>query len=133
MIKGLQGSAGLTVNGGNTSLPYIPPNANNPIQGMIRVNNTDLEVFNGTGWQSLPSSYATVSLDQETQDLLLWARTQRTLERNRAVLIENNPALEKAYKAILRAEANFDILSKFVEEDEPGIGSVLVGYNFNSP
>jgi hypothetical protein len=133
MIKGLTGSAGLTVNGGMNSLPHIAPNINNPIQGMIRINNTDLEVFNGTGWQSLPSSYATVSLDPETQDLLLWARTQRTLERDRAVLIGNNPALEKAYKAILRAEQNFDILSKFVEEDEPGAGSVLVGYNFNTP
>jgi len=130
MIKGLQGTIGVTVNGGMNSLPYIAPNSNNPVQGMIRINNTDLEVFNGTGWQSLPSSYATVSLDQETQDLLLWARTQRQLEMNRATLIENNPALEKAYKAILRAEQNFDILSKFVEDDEPGI---VAGYNFNSP
>ena len=131
MIKGLTGTCGVTVDGGNTSLPYIPPNNNNPIQGMIRVNNTDLEVFNGTGWQSLPSSYATVSLDQDTQDLLLWARTQRGLQRVRATLIENNPALENAYKAILRAEQNFDILSKFVEEDnEHGI---VAGYNFNSP
>ncbi len=117
MIKGLQGTIGVTVNGGMNSLPYIAPNNNNPVQGMIRINNTDLEVFNGTGWQSLPSSYATVSLDQDTQDLLLWARTQRTLERNRATLIENNPALENAYKAVLRAEQNFDILSKFVEND----------------
>jgi hypothetical protein len=130
MIKGLMGTTGITVSGGDTSLPYISSNANNPIQGMIRINNTDLEVFNGTAWQSLPSSYATVSLDQETRDLLQWARTQRQLEMNRATLIENNPALEKAYKAILRAEQNFDILSKFVEDDEPGI---VVGYNFNSP
>jgi len=130
MIKGIMGTLGVTVSGGNTSLPYIGSNANNPIQGMIRINNTDLEVFNGTGWQSLPSSYATVSLDQDTQDLLQWARTQRQLELNRATLIENNPALEKAYKAILRAEQNFDILSKFVEEDQHGI---VVGYNFNTP
>lgn len=133
MIKGLVGTRGVTVSGGDVSTPYISNNNINPIQGMIRINNTDLEVFNGTGWQSLPSSYATVSLDQDTQDLLQWARTQRQLELNRATLIENNPALEKAYKAILRAEQNFDILSKFVEEDEPGIGSVLVGYNFNNP
>lgn len=117
MIKGLTGTCGVTVSGGDTSLPYINQNPNNPIQGMIRINMTALEVFNGTSWQSLPSSYATVSLDQDTQDLLQWARTQRTLERNRAVLIENNPALENAYKAILRAEQNFDILSKFVEND----------------
>ena len=130
MIKGLMGDKGLVVGGGNTALPYISPNPNNPIQGMIRINNTDFEVFNGTGWQQLASSYATVSLDQETQDLLQWARTQRQLDLNRATLIENNPALENAYKAILRAEQNFDILSKFVEADEHGI---VVGYNFNSP
>lgn len=117
MIKGLQGTIGVTVNGGMNSLPYIAPNNNNPVQGMIRINNTDLEVFNGTGWQSLPSSYATVSLDQDTQDLLQWARTQRQLQLIRATLISNNPALENAYKAVLRAEQNFDILSKFVESD----------------
>jgi hypothetical protein len=117
MIKGLMGSVGIEVSGGNVSTPYISPNQNNPIQGMLRINNTDFEVFNGTGWQSLPSSYATVSFDQDTQDLLQWARTQRQLEQNRATLIKNNPALEKAYEAIQRAEANFDILSKFVENE----------------
>jgi len=117
MIKGLMGICGVTVSGGDTSLPYINQNPSNPIQGMIRINMTALEVFNGTGWQTLPSSYATVTLDQDTQDLLQWARTQRTLEMNRATLIANNPALENAYKAVLRAEQNFDILSKFVEHD----------------
>jgi hypothetical protein len=89
-----------------------------------------MQVFDGSNWMNMSTSYATVSLDQETQDLLQWARTQRQLEMNRTTLIENNPALEKAYKAILRAEENFDILSKFVENDEPGI---VVGYNFNTP
>jgi len=58
-----------------------------------------------------------VSIDQEVLDVIQWARTQRTLEMNRKFLIENNPALEKAYEAVKRAEANFDILSKFVEND----------------
>ena len=130
MIKGLQGVTGITVSGGNTSLPYVNPNPNNPMTGMIRINNTELEVFNGNSWHMISSSYATVSLDQDVLDLIQWARTQRQLEMNRATLIENNPALEKAYKAVLRAEQNFDILSKFVENDEPGI---VAGYNFNTP
>ena len=125
------GTKGVTVGAGDVSTPYINNNSSNPMQGMIRLWGTDFQVFDGTAWIQLASSYATVSLDQDTQDLLLWARTQRQLERNRATLIENNPALEKAYKAILRAEQNFDILSKFVEEDnEHGI---VVGYNFNTP
>jgi hypothetical protein len=117
MIKGIMGNQGVVVSGGDVSTPYINNNSSNPIQGMIRLWGTDFQVFDGTAWIQLASSYATVSLDQDTQDLLQWARTQRQLERNRATLIENNPALEKAYKAILRAEQNFDILSKFVEND----------------
>jgi hypothetical protein len=31
--------------------------------------------------------------------------------------VEKNPALTKAFEAIARAEANFDILAKFVEHD----------------
>ena len=130
MIKGIMGTQGVTVGAGDVSTPYINNNSSNPMQGMIRLWGTDFQVFDGTAWIQLASSYATVSLDQDTQDLLQWARTQRQLERNRATLIENNPALEKAYKAILRAEQNFEILSKFVEDDEHGI---VVGYNFNTP
>lgn len=117
MIKGLQGVSGITVGAGNTSLPYVSPNANNPMTGMIRINNTELEVFNGNNWQMISSSYATVSLDQEILDIVQWARTQRQLDLNRATLVKNNPALQKAYEAVKRAEDNFDILAKFVEHD----------------
>ncbi len=133
MIKGLMGTCGVTVSAGNTALPYVGPNASNPIQGMLRINMTELEVFTGTAWQQLSTSYATVSLDQETQDLLLWAKAQRTMAMNRLTLAQNNPALMKALEAIKRAEDNFELLEKFVEYDEPGAGSVLVGYNFNTP
>jgi len=117
MIKGLMGTTGLTVAGGNTSLPYVGPNSSNPMTGMIRVHNTELEVFNGSNWQMLPSSYATISLDQDILDIIQWARTQRQIDLNRKTLIKSNPALEKAYEAVKQAEANFDILSKFVEND----------------
>lgn len=123
------GNKGVVVSGGDVSIPYINNNSSNPIQGMIRLWGNDFQVFDGNMWIQLASSYATVSLDQETQDLLQWARTQRQLEMNRATLIENNPALENAYRAVLRAEQNFDILAKFVEPDEPGI---VVGYNFGA-
>jgi hypothetical protein len=117
MIKGLMGTTGIIVAGGNTSLPYVNQNNSNPIQGMIRIWGSDMQVFDGNNWMNLSSSYATVSLEPEVQDLLTWARTQRTLEMNRKTLIATNPALEKAYEAVKRAEANFDILSKFVEND----------------
>ena len=117
MIKGLSGVCGLTVSGGNTALPYVGPNSNNPMTGMIRINNTELEVFNGTSWQMISSSYATVSLDQEILDVIQWARAQRTMAMNRLTLAQNNPALMKALEAIKRAEDNFELLEQFVKYD----------------
>ena len=111
------GTCGVTVSGGNTALPYVGPNANNPMTGMIRINNTELEVFNGSSWQQISSSYATVSLDQEILDVIQWARVQRTMALNRMTLAQNNPSLMKALEAVKRAEDNFELLAKFVEHD----------------
>ena len=128
MIKGLMGNQGVIVSGGNTSVPYVNQNSSNPMQGIIRIWGSDMQVFDGTAWINMATSYATVSLDAEAQSLLEWARKQRQLEMNRASLIENNPALENAYRAILRAEQNFDILSKFVEDDKITVSSMTNPY-----
>ena len=117
MIKGLMGNQGLTVSGGNTSLPYVNQNSINPIQGMLRIWGTDMQVFDGNNWMNLSTSYATVSLDQDTQDLLQWARAQRTMALNRLTLAQNNPALMKILERIKKAEDDFELLSKFVEYD----------------
>lgn len=117
MLKGLTGTCGVTVSCGNTSVPYVNMDITKPMQGMIRVWGSDMQVFDGSNWITMSASYATVTLDQEILDVIQWARTQRTLEMNRKTLIENNPALQKAYEAVRRAEENFDFLSKFVEDE----------------
>jgi hypothetical protein len=84
---------------------------------MIRVNNQDVEVFNGSTWTIMSTSHATVSLDQEILDVIQWARAQRTMAMNRLTLAQNNPALFKALEAVKRAEDNFEILAAFVEHE----------------
>ena len=118
MIKGLMGEKGIVVSSGNTSVPYINQNQSNPMQGMIRVWGTDMQVFDGSAWMNIATSYATVSLDQETQDLLMWAKAQRIMAMNRSTLAQNNPALMKALEKLKKAEDNFELLSKFVEHDK---------------
>ena len=112
MIKGLQGTNGAMVMGGNTTVPWVPTNSNNPMQGMIRISGNDMQVFDGSNWINLSTSYATVSLDQETQDLLIWARAQRQMALNRMTLAQNNPSLMKALEKLKKAEDNFDILQR---------------------
>ncbi len=117
MIKGLMGSQGIVVNGGNTSVPWVSQTNANPMQGMIRVWGSDLQVFDGTSWINMSTSYATVELDPSTQSLLKWCEAQRTMSMKRMEAVQKNPALTKAFEAIAKAEANFDILAKFVEHD----------------
>jgi hypothetical protein len=119
MIKGIMGSQGVVVNGGNTSVPYVSQNSTNPMQGMLRLSGSDMQVFDGNNWMNLSSSYATVELDGNTQSLLKWCDAQRTMSMKRMEAVQKNPALSKAFEAIARAEANFDILAKFVEYDVP--------------
>ena len=102
MIKGLMGKAGVTVSGGDTSLPYISPNTENPIQGMIRVWGTDLQVFNGNGWTTMPSSYATATLDEYSLSVIDWARMKMLEEKVLEALYDDNPAVKLAKENINR-------------------------------
>ena len=88
-----------------------------PYRGMIRVWGSDMQVFDGNNWMTMSASYATVELNAETQSVLQWARDERDRQLKRQQLVKDNPALQKAMKAIERANANFDIMAKFVEND----------------
>lgn len=117
MIKGISGGRYITVTGGQSSTPYISPGAVGA--GMVRYNSNMncLEISDGNSWQQLHTSYSQVELDHEAQTLLDWAREERNKQLERTKLIKDNPALQKALEAIQRAEANFDLIAKFVEND----------------
>jgi len=137
MIKGLMGSDGVFVENGNTSLPYINQNSNNPMQGMIRISGTELQAFDGTAWINLPSSYATVRMDSS---IVSWVRDKQTKEAEQKKELEylkrraeEHPSLKKAYEAIIRAETelnrgidkavdDFKLLDKLIGEEQNNEG-----------
>ena len=102
MIKGLLGTGGVTVMGGNTSVPYINMNSETPMQGMIRVWGTDIQVFNGSNWTVVPSSYATVQLDPTSQDIINWAKKKMVEEEFLLTLPSDNTAVKLAKQNINR-------------------------------
>ena len=132
MIKGLMGSDGLFVEGGNTSMPYISQNNANPMQGMIRIYGSDMQVFDGSAWVNLPTSYATVRMDS---NIVNWVRAKQAKEAEQEKELaylkrraEEHPSLKKAYEAIIRAEErlnrdidkaveDFKLLDKLVGEE----------------
>jgi hypothetical protein len=96
MIKGLRGDQGITVSGGDTSVPYINQNTTNPMTGMMRVWGSDTQVFDGSSWLNMNSSYATASLGPELQVLLNWARRKMIQEQDLKSLMEKHPGLKDA-------------------------------------
>jgi len=118
MIKGLQGISGITVSGGNTALPYVGPNSNNPMTGMMRINGTEMEVFNGSSWQMLSTSYATVGLDQDVLDIVQWARKRRDEELIWKSLANENKAVKIALDNLEQARQQLDITAKLAREYE---------------
>lgn len=117
MIKGIGGGSGVVVSGGNIAHPYTNSSSENPMQGVLRIKGTDIQYMDNTSWMSLPSSYATVELTPEIQSLLDWVRNERNRSQQREHQIQKHPALKNAYDAIQRAEANYDLIEKFVEHD----------------
>jgi len=117
MIKGLQGSNGVQVSGVySTGVPSLH-NPNDSFNGVLRINSNDIQYYTNGSWINLPVSYAMVQLDQETLDVISWAKTQRTMAMNRLTLAQHNPALMQALEKLKKAEDNFELLAKFVEND----------------
>ena len=118
MIKGLQGISGITVSGGNTALPYVGPNITNPMTGMIRIHNTELEVFNGSSWQMISSSYATVSMDQDVLDIVQWARKKRDEESKWYALASSNEAVRIALEQLEQAKTRLELTAILSRDHE---------------
>jgi hypothetical protein len=118
MIKGLQGISGLTVSGGNTTVPYVTANTGNPMQGMMRVWGSDMQVFDGSMWHNLSTSYATVGLDQDTQNLLQWVKSKQRQEVEILELATKNEAVRIALENVKKAQDQLTITAHLSREHE---------------
>ena len=117
MIKNVNSSGRyLVVSSSGGTGPYISPGSAGA--GMMRwnPNMNQIEVNDGNTWLPMTPGYATVELTPDTESLLEWARLERTKQRIREERVQSNPALRKAYEAIVRAEENFDLLDSIAGE-----------------
>ena len=118
MIKGLVGDKHVTVTGGNTSVPYVNYNNNNPIQGMIRIHGTDLQVFDGSSWVVMNTSYASVGLSNQAQEAVEWAQYKMQEERELESLKAQYPQLTGAIEEVEQAKRALGTLIALTKEYE---------------
>ncbi len=115
MIKGLQGDSYIVVSGGDTAVPYVTQNTQNPMQGMIRINGNIMETFDGTRWISMNTSYATVMLKPEYSIILDWAAKKMQEEQQMKVLAEQHPAIADLVEAVDKAQEQLQMTAALVK------------------
>jgi len=114
MIKGLMGTGAVMVSGGDTSVPYINQNNTNPMQGMMRVWGNDMQAFDGINWMTMNTSYATVKLTPDIEELLNWARQKRDEESRLKTLAEKHLTVADAVGAVEQAKTKLKIITELV-------------------
>jgi hypothetical protein len=105
----------LQVTGGSPISTYVPPGSQSA--GMLRYNTSscNIEVYDGSSWKELSTTYASVSITAEAEALLDWARRKRDEEFQIETLAKEHPAINIALDNLKKAKIQLDatiILSK---------------------
>jgi len=119
MIKGLATSSKYTVvSGGNTNVPYVNQNVNNPFQGMLRISGSDLQVFDGSSWVVMNTSYTTVGLTTDAEAILDWARKKRDEEIEIDLLAAANPTIKELLEHIKEKEYQIQMVMNLIKTEQ---------------
>ena len=118
MIKGITTSSKYSVvSGGTGFVPYVNQNLNNPMQGMMRISGSDLQVFDGSSWIVMNSGYAMVGLTPDAESLLDWVRYKRDEEQILNNLAENNPAIKDLMDTIKQKQEQLEMVKILIKKE----------------
>lgn len=102
MIRNITSGPGINVSGSIYNAPYI--DTTRASAGMVRYIGGNLEVYDGSSWLPLQSSYPMVELDNETREIIRWAQTKMVEEERMQALAQTHPAVADALLVRDRAE-----------------------------
>jgi hypothetical protein len=103
MISNINGGTHVVVNNGNPSGPYISNYNNKGMVGMVRYNDNQLEVYDGTGWLILSTSPVNIELTGSANAAIAWAMSKMAEEAELQRMADNHPAVKVAYENMKRA------------------------------
>jgi hypothetical protein len=102
MIRNITGGEGIHVSGSVYNAPYI--DTTRASAGMVRYVGGNLEVYDGSAWLPLQSSYPQIELDSVTQSAIRWAMQKMADEQHIKELASKHPTVADALLARDRAE-----------------------------
>jgi hypothetical protein len=117
MIKAIHSSGRYIQVIGATPSTYLNANPGALGVGNLRFNTSGqrLEVYDGSSWQELNTSYASIGLNPDAEAAIEWAHRQMTEERRLAALAKEHPAVADALAAVEKAQEQVRIVAALVD------------------
>lgn len=109
MIRNITGGYGIHVSGSVYNAPYI--DTTRASAGIVRYISGNLEVYDGSSWLPLQSSYPQIELDGVTQGTLQWVQAKMEQEKRILELARQHPTVADALLARDRAEDALKIIT----------------------
>lgn len=116
MITNLTGQGSVVVNNNYTPLPYINSNSANPLQGMLRINGSSLQVFDGSSWIGLSMGYPSVGLSGSAESALNWVQTRMAEEEEFRKLAETSDAVKHAFAEAELAREKLKVIATLAKD-----------------
>lgn len=126
MLKGLNTSGRYLQVMGGTSSTYINKsyNSNSNMQGsmMYDLESQCIKVFDGSSWQTLIGSHATVELTYEAQSLLDWAAKKKNEEMLLEKQAQESPAIKDLVDQIKQKQEQIKMVQTLL--NSPGDNAI---------
>lgn len=113
MIRNITNGPGIHISGNVYNQPYV--DMSRPSAGMVRYNNSNIEVYDGTSWLPMVSSYPQIELDGVTQEAIQWVRRKMEEEKQMLELAKKHPSVADALAAVTHAEKQVQIVAALVD------------------
>lgn len=118
MINTINSSSKHIYAAGGSSLPYISYNSNNPAQGCLRINGSEMEVFDGQSWMKIYPSSANVGLNTEAEAAIDWAVKRMKQEKEWYELATTNEAVRIALDQLEQARTRLELTAHLARDYE---------------
>jgi len=106
----------ITIAASSSSI-YVGTNPSNPLQGMLRLNGSNMEVFDSGVWKHVSTS-AGVGLSGAADSAINWAIKRMEEERQWAELAEKNEAVKIALDNLKQARQQLSVTAHLAREYE---------------
>jgi hypothetical protein len=118
MIKSVNSSSKHLYAAGGSSLPYVSVNHSNPASGMLRLNGSEMEVFDGNSWVKIYASTANVGLNIEAEAAIDWAIKRQKQEQDWYELASSNEAVRIALDQLEQARTRVELTAILARDYE---------------